>query len=134
MRHLHLRYSGATITLLLLLALIGCRELTTIDRSYQRVLVNDFSAPLRTLLPAYDAQPNYLTIRVSGTINRPVMLAVDQLTSGQGRYRVRRDTLAAGTYTDKYFSGDYYSKDETELVVTGTPGATGSLTIEWYRQ
>ncbi len=134
MKQVHLNHAGAVTTLLLLFALTGCRELTTIDRSYQRVLINDFSAPIRTLLPPLDDYPNSMTLRVSGTISQPVTLSVDQLTSGQGRQRVRRDTLAAGTYTNRYFGGDYYSKEEAELVVTGTPGATGSLTIEWYRR
>lgn len=75
-----------------------------------------------------------MTIRVSGTISRPVVVAVDLLTSGQGRQPVRRDTLVAGTYADKYVRGDFYSKEATELVVTGAPGTTGSLTIDWYAQ
>ncbi|AQG78835.1 hypothetical protein [Spirosoma montaniterrae] len=69
---------------------------------------------------------------MSGTISRPVALAVDQLAADQKRYPVRRDTLMAGTYTNKIFSGDYYGKDPTELIVTPTPGTTGSLTIERY--
>lgn len=141
MKQIHLNRLVAVAMSLVLFALPGCREFTTINRPYQRVLINDFSAPVRTLLPPYTDYPNSLanfpnslTLRVSGTISRPVTLAVDQLTPGQGRQRVRRDTLAAGTYTNKLFGGDYYSKDDTELTVTGTPGATGSLTIEWYRQ
>lgn len=124
---------SAIISFLLLLALVGCRELTTVDRPYQRVFIDNFSAPLRTVLPAVDYYPSTLTIRVSGDVSQPVILAVDQLASGQKRYPVRRDTLIAGTYTNQYFGGDHYSKEEVELVVTGTPGTTGSLTIEWYR-
>ncbi len=133
MKSISLSRSSVVIPFLLLFALVSCREVTTIDRPYQRVLIDNFSVPLRTLLPAVDYQPNTLTIRISGTISRPVALTVDQLDSGQRRSAVRRDTLAAGTYTDRYFGSDYYSKGEVELVVTGTPGATGSLTIEWYR-
>lgn len=118
---------------LLLFALISCREMTIIDRPYQRVLINNFSAPVRTLLPARDDSPNSITIRVSGTISQPVTIVVNQLTT-TGRQFVRRDSLAAGTYTNTYFGGDYYSKEQTELVVTGAPGATGSLTINWYLQ
>ena len=125
--------AAAVSTLLLLFALTGCREVVTVDRLYQRVLINDFSAPVRTLLPPVGYQPYSITIRVSGTVSQPVLLAVDLLAPGRGRSRVRRDTLAAGTYTGKTFKGDYYSKEETELVVTGSPGASGSLTIEWYR-
>ena len=134
MKQVLLNGTGAVTALVLLFLLTGCRELTTVDRPYQRVLINDFSAPLRTLLPAIDSNPSSITLRVSGTVSRPIILAVDQLVSGQGRYPIRRDTLAAGTYTNKYFGGDYYSKEDTELMVTGTPGASGSLTIEWYRQ
>ncbi|WP_461053788.1 hypothetical protein [Spirosoma arcticum] len=119
---------------LLLFALIGCREITTIDRPYQRVLINNFSTPIRTLLPARDDYPNSITIRVSGTVSQPVALVVNQLTATTGRQFVRRDTLVAGTYTNAYFGGDYYSKEQTELVVTGAPGATGSLSIDWYLQ
>ena len=121
--------------LLSLSALVGCREITTIDKPYQRVLINNFSAPLRTLLPARNNfYPNRLTIQVNGTISKPVMLSVDQFGADQKRIRVRRDTLAAGTYTNKAFSDDFYSQDAVELLVTGAPGATGSLIIEWYAQ
>lgn len=124
-----------TLSALLLLSVsVGCREITTIDKPYQRVIVNNFSAPLRSLLPASDGRPNRLTIQVSGTISKPVMLAVDQFGSDQKRVRVRRDTLATGTYTNKAFGDDFYSNDRVELLVTGSPGATGSLTIEWYAQ
>ncbi len=75
-----------------------------------------------------------MTIRVSGTISQPITLHVDPLASSQGSYPIRRDTLAAGTYTDKSFRGDFYSTIETELVVTGAPGTTGALTIEWSCQ
>lgn len=129
-----LRGRSIAAVMWLLFAQVGCREFTTVDRPYQRVLINDFSAPLRTLLPARTKYPASLTIRVSGTISQPVTLAVDLLTSGQGRQSVRRDTLLAGTYADKYVGGDFYSKEATELVVTGAPGTTGSLTIEWYAQ
>ncbi|MCY7357762.1 MAG: hypothetical protein LH609_09880 [Rudanella sp.] len=130
MKHL---FQNRTVTLLLFLsALASCRDITTIDKYYQRVLINNFSAPLRTLLPARNNNPNRLTLRVSGTISKPVMLAVDQFGSDLKRVRVRRDTLAAGTYTNKGFSDDFYSQDAVELLVTGMPGATGSLTIDWY--
>jgi hypothetical protein len=120
------------VALLFLFFLIGCREITTIDKAYQRVLIDNFSAPLRTLLSARDGNPNRLIIRVSGTISKPVMLAVDQLGTDQKPVRVRRDTLAAGTYINKGFGDDFYSNDPVELTVTGAPGATGSLTVEWY--
>ena len=119
---------------LLLLTLTGCREFTTVDRPYQRVLINDFSAPLRTLLPAHDDYPNSIRLRVNGAISRPVVLTVNLLTVNQVRQFARRDTLAAGAYVDKDFGGDFYSKEETELVVTGAPGTTGSLSIDWYVQ
>ncbi|GAB3281390.1 hypothetical protein GCM10027347_57010 [Larkinella harenae] len=113
---------------------MGCRDLTLIDRSYQRVIVQDFSAPLRTLLPPYEGTPYSLTLRISGTINGPVWLAVDQLEGNQGRYAIRRDTLKAGTYTGTSLTGDYYSNQATELLITGEAGTTGNLLIEWYRQ
>lgn len=122
-----------TVSLLLLAVMVGCREFSTINRPYQRVLIADFSAPLRTLLPAIGYYPNSLTLRVTGTVSQPVTLAVDQLAADRKRYPVRRDTLAAGTYADKYLGGDHYSKESIELVVTAAPGTTGSLTIEWYR-
>lgn len=133
MKQVHPKHAGAFTAWLLLFALTACRELTTVDRSYQRVWINDFSVPLRTLLPAFNGSPNSITLRISGTVSQPVTLVINQLTPGQGRQLARRDTLAAGTYTDRYAGGDYYSKEETELVVTGAPGATGSLTIDWYR-
>ncbi|GAB3910141.1 hypothetical protein GCM10028803_49360 [Larkinella knui] len=117
----------------LLFTLTGCRDLTVVDRPYQRLLINDFSGPLRTVLPPYDGTPNTLTLRISGTISQPVFFAVDQVAGDQKRYTVRRDTLLAGTYTNNRFSGDYYSNQLTELVITGTAGTTGNLTVEWYR-
>ena len=133
MKQAFLNGSGAVTLWVLLFAPTGCRELTTVDRSYQRVVVNDFSAPLRTLLPAFNGSPSSITLQISGTVSQPVTLVINQLVPGQGRQLVRRDTLAAGTYTDRYIGGDYYSREETELVVTGAPGATGSLTIDWHR-
>lgn len=122
----------ALVTILLFFALTNCREVFNADRPYQRVLVNDFSIPLKTLLPGRTTYPSKLTLRVNGSINKPVALAVNYLDSG--RSSVRRDTLAAGTYTDKTFRDDFYSKDQIELTVIGTPGTTGALTIEWYAQ
>lgn len=127
------KYRTSSVSLLLFF-LIGCREITTIDKYYQRVSINNFSGVLRTLLPARNGNPNRLILQVSGTISKPVMLAVDQFGADQKRIRVRRDTLAAGTYTNKGFSDDFYSQDAVELLVTGAPGATGSLTIDWYAQ
>lgn len=124
----------AVATLLLLSVFTGgCRELVTLDRPHQRVFVTDFSAPVRTLLPPIDHYPSSITLRVSGTVSQPVLLAVDVLAPGRGRSLARRDTLAAGTYANKTFRGDYYSKEEVELIITGTPGTSGSLTIDWYR-
>ena len=118
----------------LLLLLAGCREATISDIPYQRVLINDFSAPSLTKLPRFKGIPSSLRLRVDGSISHQVILSVDQLTNGSSREAVRRDTLAAGTYTNKYFGGDYYSSDELELIITSAPGTTGSLTIEWSRQ
>lgn len=129
-----LRLNRIAAVAMFLGALTGCREVTTINRPYQRVFIDDFSAPLRTLLPPHNGFINSLTLRVSGTISKPVILAVNYESTVGGRLSVRRDTLAAGTYTNKFFRGDYYSNEETELTVTGMPGATGSLIIEWYRQ
>ena len=126
-------YFNRTVTAGLLFALISCREITIIDRTYQRVLISNFSTPVRTLFPARDDSPNSITIRVSGTISQTTTLTVNQLTATGWQF-IRRDTLAAGTYANTYFGGDYYSKEQTELVVTGAPGATGSLSIEWYFQ
>lgn len=106
---------------------------TTFTRTSQRVLINNFSAPVRTRLLARRDFTASLTVRVSGTISQPVVLAVDQLDTDQKRYLVRRDTLAAGTYADKVFSGDFYGTD-AELLVTGGPGTTGSLIIDWSAQ
>ena len=133
MKHVHQSRISVVAVLLLSTLIGGCRELTIVERSYQRVLINDFSAPLRTLLPALNGSPSSITLRISGTVSQPVALVVNQLVPGQGRFPARRDTLAAGTYTDRYVGGDYYFKEETELVVTCAPGATGSLTIDWYR-
>lgn len=134
MKHVRLNHPVLVIMLLLHGSLIGCREFTTLNRPYQRVIINDFSVPFRTVLPPYDGTPSSLRLRVSGTISQSVILAVDQFDANQKQSPIRRDTLAAGTYTNKSFSGDYYSNRKTELVVTARPGATGSLTIDWSRQ
>ncbi len=126
--HLTLRLAALPFVV----ALSGCSEVLVVDRPYQRVLINSFATPLRTLLPGRVTNPSKLTIRVSGTISQPVALAVDYLNPGGAP--VRRDTLAAGTYADKIFRGDFYSKEQVQLLVTGTPGTVGSLTIEWYAQ
>jgi hypothetical protein len=133
MKNIPLRYPVVAAALLLY-AMTGCREVVTSDRSYQRVLINNFSAPIRTILPPNDGIPSSLKLRISGTISQPVMLAVDLLNMGQGRSAIRRDTLAAGTYANKLLSSDFYSRTKTELIVTGKPGTTGSLTIEWSAQ
>lgn len=127
------RVNRATL-LLFLFAVVGCKEVIVLNRTYQRIRITDFSIPVRTVLPPPKAYPNSMTIRVSGTISQPVTMHVDPLKSGQGSYPIRRDTLAAGTYTDKSFRSDFYSTSQTELVVTGAPGTTGSLTIEWFCQ
>ena len=129
-----IRLNRTTVVTLLLSALMGCREVTIVNQSYQRVVINDFSAPLRTLLPSNNGIPNSLILRVSGTISQPVVLVVNNASTVGGKLSVRRDTLAAGSYTNKFFSGDYYSNEETELIVTGMSGTTGSLIIEWYRR
>lgn len=116
---------------LLLFALVGCREFTTIDRSYQRLLINDFSTPVRSLLPPPGGNPHSIRLRVSGTISQPVTLTVNQITLDRQRSTARRDTLVAGTYADRNFGGDFYGNTETELIVTGAPGTTGSLTVKW---
>lgn len=118
---------------ILLYTLIGCREATISNVPYQRILINNFSTPFRTTLLPLEDFPNTLKLRVDGSINQQVILAVDQLSNGANRQVVRRDTLAAGTYTNRYFSGDYYSKDNLELTITAAPGTTGALTIEWGR-
>ncbi|WP_157816000.1 hypothetical protein [Spirosoma pollinicola] len=124
---------NALIALLLFL-LIGCHDVTLLDRTYQQIRITDFSVPVRTVLPAPRDNPSSMTIRVSGTISHPVSLKVDPLGSSQGLYPIRRDSLAAGSYTNESFRGDFYSTEATELVVTGTPGTTGFLTIEWFCQ
>lgn len=113
---------------------MGCHDLTIMERPYQRLLISNFSAPLRTSLPPYNGLPTSLTLRISGTISKPVILTVDQLGDSQGRYMIRRDTLIAGTYTDKRLTGDHYSSQSVELTVTGTDSTAGNLIIEWYRQ
>lgn len=132
MKQVSYKYTLAVLVAILFV-LTSCRDLTVVDRPYQRLLINDFSGPLRTLLPPYDGTPNTLTLRISGTISQPVFFAVDQLAGDQKRSVIRRDTLMAGTYTNKRFSGDYYSNQLTELIITGSAGTTGSLTVEWYR-
>lgn len=130
-------FCGSSLTaiyLLIISALFGCRDLTVLKRPYQRVLITDFSAPVRTSLPPYDGIPSSLTLRISGTISKPVILTVEQLEGSQGRYMIRRDTLMAGTYTDKEFRGDHYSSQPLELLVAGADSTVGNLTIDWYRQ
>lgn len=127
-------YPLTVIYLLVLFSLTGCRDLTVVERSYQRLLISDFSAPLRTSLPPYEGTPTSLTLLINGTISKPVIITVDQLGGSQGRYAIRRDTLMAGTYTDQRFRGDHYSNQAIEMIVTGADSAVGNLTIEWYRQ
>ncbi|KAA9347789.1 hypothetical protein [Larkinella humicola] len=127
-------FGFAMSALVFLVALPGCRDVSLVDRPYQRLMIQDFSEPLRTVLPPYDGVPNSLTLRISGTISKPVLIAVDQFGGSQGRQAVRRDTLMAGTHTDTLLRGDYYSNQSTELTVTGATGTVGNLTIEWYRQ
>ena len=114
--------------------LISCREVTLLDRSYQRLSIDNFSAPLRSRLPNREKFPSSLTLRASGTISQPVFVAVYYLEAGQPTYPALQDTLAAGTYTDWQMRQDFYSQEEIELQVTAAPGTTGSLTLEWYCQ
>lgn len=116
------------------LGLAGCREVTLLDRSYQRLYIDNFSTPLYAHLPARQKYPNSMTLRISGTVNRPVTLAVYYLESGKPTFSALRDSLTAGTYTNRQLSQDFYSREEVELQVTGAPGTTGSLNIEWYCQ
>ncbi|MBD2703905.1 hypothetical protein IC229_24890 [Spirosoma sp. BT702] len=114
--------------------LVSCREVTLLDRSYQRLYIDNFTTPVRSRLAAREKYPSNMTLRITGTINRPVALSVYYLEAGQPRYPALQDTLAAGTYTDRQLSQDFYSREEVELQVTGFPGTTGSLTMEWYCQ
>jgi hypothetical protein len=114
--------------------LLSCREVTLLDRAYQRLSIDNFSAPLRSRLPNREKSPNSMTLRASGTISQPVFLAVYYLKAGQPTYPALQDTLAAGTYTGWQVRQDFYSREEVELQVTGAPGATGSLTLEWSCQ
>ncbi|SOD82795.1 hypothetical protein [Spirosoma fluviale] len=135
MKQIFQKYTLRAILFLLPPMLMCCREVTVLNRTSQRIHITDFSVPVRTVLPAPEPYPNSMTIRVSGTISQPVTMHVDPLTPSQGgSYPIRRDTLAAGTYMDKSFQGDFYSTYQTELVVTGAPGTTGALTIEWFCQ
>lgn len=123
-------FFGSALTALytlFILALFSCRDLTLVERSYQRVLITDFSAPLRTSLPPYEGIPTSLTLRISGTISKPVILTVEQLGGSQGRYRIRRDTLLAGDYADKEFRGDHYGNEPLELLVTSADSTIGNL-------
>lgn len=114
--------------------LAGCREVTLLDRSYQRLYIDNFSTPLQSRLPARQKYPNSMTLWVTGTVDRAVTLSVYYLEAGKPTYPVLRDSLNAGTYVDHQLSQDFYSRDEVELQVTGAPGTTGSLNIEWYCQ
>lgn len=127
-------YHPTAVYLLVTFALTSCRDLTVVQRPYQRLLIDDFSAPIRTALPPYDHYPTSLTLLISGTITKSVILTVDQLESDKGRYTIRRDTLMAGTYANKRLNGDHYSKQAVELTITGADSTVGNLTIEWYRQ
>ncbi len=113
--------------------LLSCKDLTLTDQSYQRVHVANFSVPIRSLMPGRETYPGSMTLRVSGTVDRPVVLSIYQL-SGQSRYPVLTDSLPAGTHTNRSLRQDFYSRDEVELQVSGSPATTGSLDIEWYRQ
>lgn len=117
----------------LALLLVGCRDLTLTDQSYQRVHIDNFSAPIRSLMPGRQNYPNAMTLQINGTINQPVVLSVYQL-SGQTRYPVLQDSLPAGTYTNRILKQDFYSRDQVELQVSGSSTTTGSLIIEWYCQ
>lgn len=114
--------------------LINCREVILLDRSYQRLSIDNFSAPLRSRLPNREKFPSSLTLRVNGTISQPVFVAVYYLQAGQPTYPAWQDTLAAGTFTDWQMRQDFYSREEVELQVTGAPATTGSLTLEWSCQ
>jgi hypothetical protein len=114
--------------------LISCREVTLLERSYQRLTINNFSTPLRSRLPNREKYPSSLTLRASGTISQPVFLSVYYLDAGKPTYPALQDTLAASTYTDWQIRQDFYSREEIELQVTGAPGTTGSLALEWYCQ
>lgn len=117
----------------LFLLLVGCKDLTLTDQSYQRVHIDNFSAPVRSLMPGRQSYPNAIRLRVNGTIDRPVVLSIYQL-SGQVRYPVLQDSLPAGTYVNRSLRQDFYSRDQVELLVSGSSITTGSLTIEWYCQ
>lgn len=114
--------------------LINCREVTLLDRSYKRLSIDNFSAPLHSRLPNREKFPSSMTLRASGNISQPVFVAVYHLTAGLPTYPALQDTLAAGTHTDWQIRRDFYSQEEVELQVTAAPGTTGSLTLEWYCQ
>jgi len=121
------------VSVALLFALSGCREVVIGNRSQQHVTISNFSAPAQTRLPYRTDYPSFLKLRVSGTVDKPVFLAVDQV-DGKMLYRALRDTLQAGTYNDWTAKQDYYGRGEAQLTVTGTPGTTGKLTVTWYTQ
>jgi len=121
------------VSVALLFALGGCREVVIGNRSQQHVTISNFSAPAQTRLPYRTDYPSFLKLRVSGTVDKPVFLAVDQV-DGKMLYRALRDTLQAGTYNDWTAKQDYYGLGEAQLTVTGTPGTTGKLTVTWYTQ
>ena len=130
-------FSGCPPTavyLMVIFALTGCSDLTLVERPYQRLLIDDFSAPIHTALPPYDHYPNSLTLLINVTITKSIILTVDQLGGDKEPYTIRRDTLMAGTYANKRITGDHYSRQAVELTVKGDDSAEGSLTIEWYRQ
>ncbi|GAB3755912.1 hypothetical protein [Spirosoma pomorum] len=114
--------------------LISCKEVALLDRTYQRLSIDNFSAPLRSRLPNRENFPSSITLRASGTISKPVFVTVFYVQAGRPTYPALQDTLAAGTYTDWQIRQDFYSREEIELQVTGAPGTTGSLTLEWYCQ
>lgn len=114
--------------------LTGCREVTLLDSTYQRLFIDNFSAPIHSRLSAREKYPSSMTLRVSGTISQPVFITVYYLEAGQLKYPALQDTLAAGDYTDRQMRRDFYSREEVELQVTGAPRATGSLSMEWSCQ
>lgn len=128
-----MKHSALSFVLLWLL-LTGCREVDLSDVVKQRVLINDFSQPIRTSLAEADHYPVYLTYRVNGTISRPVKLTVYRLSGPQKGGQVAPATdLSAGTYNNRKFQQDFYESAPVELVITAEPGTTGSLDIEWSR-
>lgn len=124
---------GLLFGLLLLIFLTGCEQIALTDRPYQTVAITDFSRPTRAYLSSVDKNVISLSIYVSGSISKPVALKIIQRSATMAEQEAKSIRLEPGTYKRRNFTGDFYASDALEMLVTGQPGTTGSLTIEWYR-